>query len=173
MRPRELVPTLKRGLGRRCAEAHPTGDCPSGQRYAEPTLQGGTNWAAAPLSPFGFTLVELMVALAIAGLVVLTAQRLFAAAGAAGWRRPFCRSTWAATAPGRSREGGITSSSRRGSSHRTAGSSGDAFRSVRPAHTSWPRRFPVSRLRWLTAARLLTWTICSSPVQSRAGCGSG
>ncbi len=84
MRPRELVPTLKRGLGRRCAEAHPTGDCPSGQRYAEPTLQGGTNWAAAPLSPFGFTLVELMVALAIAGLVVLTAQRLFAAAGDAG-----------------------------------------------------------------------------------------
>src|SRR5438105_2612900 len=32
----------------------------------------------------GFTLVELMVALAIAGLVVLTAHRLFAAAGDAG-----------------------------------------------------------------------------------------
>ncbi len=72
MVPRELVPTLKRGLGPHCAEAHMERDCPSGQRCAEPALQGG------------FTLVELMVALAIAGLVVLTAHRLFAAAGDAG-----------------------------------------------------------------------------------------
>jgi prepilin-type N-terminal cleavage/methylation domain-containing protein len=72
MGPGECVPTLKRGLGLHCAEAHVGCDCPLGQRCPAPTLQGG------------FTLVELMVALTLAGLVVLTAHRLFAAAGDAG-----------------------------------------------------------------------------------------
>src|SRR2546430_14962450 len=34
-----VVPRLKPGLGKHCAEAH----CPSGQRCAEPTLQGGNH----------------------------------------------------------------------------------------------------------------------------------
>src|SRR5206468_1266011 len=37
-----------------------------------------------PRSAFGFTLIEILVALAIAGIVVLMAHSLFATAGAAG-----------------------------------------------------------------------------------------
>ncbi len=50
----------------------------------KPALGRGAPSRALVPSGSGFTLVELMVALAIAGLVVLTAHRLFAAAGDAG-----------------------------------------------------------------------------------------
>jgi len=76
----ELIPRLKPGLGRHCAEAHlSAGVCPLGQCSAEPTLQGGNKWARRPGTSAGFTLIEVLVALTLSALVVLLAHRVFAA----------------------------------------------------------------------------------------------